>query len=344
MWTPVKSTGADVCGFVSPVALALLVVVATRRLGADEAPLLWKLLLEVLVDVAHVYGTLCRTVLDSEATALNWRLYLLAVPGLLLPTLFVNIVFGTWLGWSLLSYYAMFHFAKQPFGLLCIYKARQGERDPKEHQLDYWTCLAGAGLPLLQWHAGDFPDFAWFGGEDEKKLFQLPAVLLGPLRALHVLVPGVWLSFYLWRWLRGGRLNLGKLWIMVATYFTWYMGMCGHHVRSLAFINLFHGMSSSFLVYHVVRQRYSLWEAKNPQTMHWIDDHFNCVLVSTPVFYTCFLCGLACGEDLAWDILIHQDYMRPPVAPLEGLGRQVAVSCLMLPQLAHYFLALRTRG
>ncbi|CAJ1352351.1 unnamed protein product, partial [Effrenium voratum] len=91
MWTPVKSTGADVCGFVSPVALALLVVVATRRLGADEAPLLWKLLLEVLVDVAHVYGTLCRTVLDSEATALNWRLYLLAVPGLLLPTLFVNI-------------------------------------------------------------------------------------------------------------------------------------------------------------------------------------------------------------------------------------------------------------
>ncbi|CAJ1353133.1 unnamed protein product, partial [Effrenium voratum] len=125
--------------------------------------------------------------------------------------------------------------------------ARQGERDPKEHQLDYWTCLAGAGLPLLQWHAGDFPDFAWFGGEDEK-LFQLPAVLLGPLRALHVLVPGVWLSFYLWRWLRGGRLNLGKLWIMVATYFTWYMGMCGHHVRSLAFINLFHGISSSRLV------------------------------------------------------------------------------------------------
>ena len=32
-------------------------------------------------DVAHVYGTVCRTVLDSEATALNWKLYLMAVPG-----------------------------------------------------------------------------------------------------------------------------------------------------------------------------------------------------------------------------------------------------------------------
>lgn len=33
----------------------------------------------------------------------------------------------------------------------------------------------------------------------------------------------------------------------VAHYFTWYMGMCDHHVRSLAFINLFHGFSSSAL-------------------------------------------------------------------------------------------------
>ena len=31
--------------------------------------------------MAHVYGTVCRTVLDSEATALNWKLYLIAVPG-----------------------------------------------------------------------------------------------------------------------------------------------------------------------------------------------------------------------------------------------------------------------
>ena len=32
----------------------------------------------------------------------------------------------------------------------------------------------------------------------------------------------------------------------VAHYFTWYMGMRPHHVQSMAFINLFHGFSSSY--------------------------------------------------------------------------------------------------
>lgn len=44
--------------------------------------------------------------------------------------------------------------------------------------------------------------------------------------------------------------KLTPLWLpatKVAHYFTWYMGMCDHHVRSLAFINLFHGFSSSAL-------------------------------------------------------------------------------------------------
>eukprot|EP00913_Durusdinium_trenchii_P021968 g20641.t1 len=344
---------------VLPVLLALVLVPLTSSIKNEEQPLLAKLFLEVLVDVAHVYGslakscpqlgrlllsvlaaiffdssgqfrlalarhleegtvtckhsavdnlltlaycpssrdasgTVCRTVLDSEATALNWKLYLMAVPGLLLPCCFINIVFGTWVGWTLLSYYAMFHFAKQPFGLLCLYKARQGERDPFLHQLDYWTCMAGAGLPLLLWHAGEFEGFSWFGGEDEK-LVELPSLFRRPLWLLYLLVPGA-------------PRNVGKLWVMVAHYFTWYMGMCPHHVRSLAFINLFHGFSSSWLVYQVVRTRYSLWMAKSPQSMRWTD-HLNCFLVSTPVAYTCFLCLLACSEDLAWDILINQDWV-----------------------------------
>lgn len=337
--TPVSSTWSDGFGMVLPVLLALLLVPLTSSIKNEEQPLVAKLFLEVLVDVAHVYGTLCRTVLDSEATALNWKLYLMAVPGLLLPTCFINIVFGTWLGWTLLSYYAMFHFAKQPFGLLCLYKARQGERGALLHQLDYWTCMAGAALPLLLWHAGDFEGFSWFGGEDQK-LVELPGFFRKPLWLLYFLVPGVWLGHSAWHWWTTGRLNVGKFWIMAAHYFTWYMGMSPHHVQSLAFINLFHGFSSSWLVYQVVQTRYNLWRTKSPQSMRWTD-HLNCFLVSTPISYTCFLCFLACTEDLAWDLLIDQDYV-PLVsnvpAPLEGLSRSVVVSVLMLPQLAHYFL------
>eukprot|EP00438_Fugacium_kawagutii_P016296 Skav208499 [mRNA] locus=scaffold1658:36124:39425:- [translate_table: standard] len=66
---------------------------------------------------------------------------------------------------------------------------RQGERGAFLHQLDYWTCMAGAALPLLLWHAGEFEGFSWFGGEDEK-LVELPSMLRRPLWLLYVVVPG----------------------------------------------------------------------------------------------------------------------------------------------------------
>ena len=74
--------------------------------------------------------------------------------------------------------------AKQPFGLLCIYKAlfgwgmrtwysltisqerglailgsqaRQGERGAFQHQLDYWTCMAGRDGSL--WSFGVYEGF-----------------------------------------------------------------------------------------------------------------------------------------------------------------------------------------
>ncbi|CAE7751629.1 unnamed protein product [Symbiodinium pilosum] len=130
------------------------------------------------------------------------------------------------------------------------------------------------------------------------------------------------------------------MWIMVAIYVTWYLGMGEHHVHSMAFINLFHGLSSSLLVYHVVRSRYHIWTTKSPGTM-LATDRLNCFLVSTPAVYISFLVGFAVSEDLAWDILINQDYIHylglyP--RPLSNWRRGVAVSLLMLPQLAHYFL------
>mmetsp|Transcript_38904 Transcript_38904/g.120148 ORF Transcript_38904/g.120148 Transcript_38904/m.120148 type:complete len:386 (+) Transcript_38904:70-1227(+) len=339
MWLPVMSWRADIMGFVIPVLLALVIVPLTRAVPADDVPLFWKLALEVFIDVAHVYSTLCRTVLDSEACAMNRVLYLMAVPGLLVPTLAVNLVFGTWLGWSLLAYYAMFHFAKQPFGLLCLYKARNGERGAADHQWDYWTCMAGAGLPILLWHAGEFGDFLWFKAED-KKLFSLPSLARGPLWALYGLVPLLWLGRVARTYAADGKFNVGKFWIMSAHYFTWYMGFTNHVVRHLAFIDLFHGFSSMVLVYHVVQQRFISWRERSPSSMT-CGDRLGEALVSSPWAYLGLLLGLACVEELAWEVLVHQEYLPGygyKLPELSDKQEAVATSVLMLPQLSHYFL------
>merc|ERR1711933_173029 len=122
------------------------------------------------------------------ACARNWLFYARATCGVLGLSLAVNLCCGTDVGWSLVAYYAWFHFAKQPFGLVCLYKLRYGERNPRDHQWDYWTCMAGAGIPFLLWHAGAFGRFRWFAHE-ERKLFELPGVLLGPLWALYIILP-----------------------------------------------------------------------------------------------------------------------------------------------------------
>mmetsp|Transcript_27964 Transcript_27964/g.80618 ORF Transcript_27964/g.80618 Transcript_27964/m.80618 type:complete len:387 (+) Transcript_27964:53-1213(+) len=339
MWLPVMSSRADLFAFVLPVVLAVLVVPVTTSIPANEVPLAWKLVLETMIDVAHVYSTLWRTVLDSEATALNWMLYLVAVPGLLVPTLFVNMVFGTWLGWSLLAYFAMFHFAKQPFGLLCLYKARYGERGASDFRWDYWTCIAAAGLPILLWHAGEFPEFLWFKADDEK-LFSLPGFARRPLWALYGLVPIFWLARLAHRYATEGKVNVGKLWIMAATYFTWYMGFTAHSVRHLAFVDLFHGFSSMALVYHVAQRRYRAWRERQPDTMR-CTDRFGEAVVASPWSYLGLLVVLGCAEELAWEVLVHREYLPRYGVNLPGLTQKheaVATSVLMLPQLSHYFL------
>lgn len=336
----VVSPSVDFVGFVLPVVIALSLMPVTKNLG-DKVPLTWHILIVVSVDVAHVYSTIYRTVLDSEATRLNGRLYFIAGPCLFLVTLFVNLFVGTWLGWSLLAYYAMFHFAKQPFGLICIYKARYNERNSFDHSLDYWTCMAAAGIPTLLWHAGEFQSFeAWFGAKDVQ-LFQLPTILARPLWFLYALIPALWLCRVLQRCLSGKRLNLGKCWLMFAQYFTWYMGLSSDSTcLSLSFINLFHGFASTILVHFVVQERFRQWRKEKPNTMG-LRDQMCEFFVSSAWISVALLIVLAMVEEFLWDLLVNQEYLPKFFGKLPELSvtqDAIATSALMMPQLSHYFL------
>lgn len=343
----VVSPLADLCCFAGPLVLACGIAWLTANsVGEDEVPLHWWIPLGTCVDVAHVYGTLYRTVFDSEATSRNWYLYLMAGPGLFCITLCINLFLGMKWGWTLLAYFAMYHFAKQPFGILCLYKARFGERGARNHQWDYYTCMLGAAIPMLLIHVWD-PDpearnvLRWFYS-GEQFLFRLPEFTRMPLQILYVLVPTAWFLRLLYQRLREGvPINFGKIFIMGAQYLTWYMGTSDHHLTSLAFHNLFHGMSSMLLVYVAVNRRMETWRRERPSTMCWTDK-LNEALVSSPWLYVGFAVVLAAIEEVLWDLLVEQEKMPqdtyrrlPKFSPTQ---QAVFTSFLMMPQLSHYFL------
>jgi len=321
--------------------IALTISACTRwSVPIGTIPLWWWFVLGVFIDVAHVYGTLYRTVLDSEAVEKNRRLFLVAGPGMLVVSLLVNVLLGTTWAWSLLAYFAMWHFAKQPFGFLCLYKARFGERGAADHQWDYWVCIAGAALPILIEHTKTTDSLEWFYGEDEL-LFHLPVWFEIPLRVVHWLIPALWLARLCWHRVYSAKpFNWGKISIMALQYLNWYMGSSKHHLTALAWHNLSHGVSSMVLVYYVVQRRYDVWKKENPSTMKWLD-RMNMSLCSSPWAYLMPLLALAFVEETLWDVTLDHRFagdLGLSLPDLTELQKEIATAFLMLPQLSHYFL------
>lgn len=346
--THLISVPADLVCFVLPVVVAVVLLPVTRSLGRLEVPLVWWLPLGVFLEVAHVYATLFRTVLDSQWSSRNWKLCATVGPSLFLIMVLVNTCVGTWLGWSLLTYVAMFHFARQPYWIICLYKARRGEKDIIGQHFDYWACLAGAVLPILLWHPGAFYDkghryLSWFGIEEEF-LFRLPRWTTRPLWAAFCSVPLLWYWREAWLWRRGRSLNIGKLWIMFAQYFTWFMGVREKAaVTSLAFINLVHGVSSLALVRHVAQRRYRIWRRDFPDIPLTSVDKLCESIIASPWRYLGVCIAFAILEEVSWDVLILHEYCPKMILGfrlprLQGVTKGIVTSVLMMPQLSHYVL------
>merc|ERR1712206_10096 len=124
-------------------------------------------------------------------------------------------------------------------------------------------------------------------------------------------------------------------------YVSWYIGvLCDHEVRSLAFVNLFHGVSSMVLVYSVVQRRYASWRKRSPATMQWRDKLCE-AMVSSPWPYLAVMVMFAVVEDVSWEVCVYQAYlpqMGVPVPILQAQWRALVTALLMQPQLSHYFL------
>jgi hypothetical protein len=322
---------ADLVAFGLPVALALALVALGSALGLRGTPAWAFVLCVVMVDVAHVHATAFRVYLDPAELRRRPLLYLGTPFVAYAIGVAIHLRYGALSFWRVLAYVAVFHFVRQQWGWVAMYRARA--REASDRALDFAAIHAAALYPLLVWHARLPRPFSWFM-EGDFVLGIVPAAVVELARPL-------WLAILIAFVLRQLQLaatrrpvNVGKCLVVLSTFLLWWLGIVALESDwAFTVTNVLpHGIPYFVLIATYARRRYAKGEPSA---------RIGSFLVRAGVLVAyALLVALALFEEGLWDRFVWHDHER-----LFGEGvllspRALAflVPLLALPQAVHYAL------
>jgi hypothetical protein len=331
------SPALDLFAFAAPPLLAGLALAIAGRVGLFHLPTAGFLLAIVLVDVAHVHGTLYRVYLDRSEVLRRPRLYL----GTPLAAFLVGVVLHRWLGaagfWRALAYFAVWHFIRQQVGWVALYRARSGEAADPRRRLDGWldfaTVYVATLYPLIDWHTRLPRPFVWFTEGDFAA--GLPREAATYARIVWAVVLAAFVTRQLALFVRGQSVSVGKVIVVLGTAYAWWLGIVASDADfAFTLANVLpHGIPYLVLAIVYGRRRYADEKAPRAALGRW--------LVGKSILVAYFvLAALALGEEMLWDRWVWHDHLT-----LFGRGRVLSaaaldwvVPLLALPQVTHYVL------
>ncbi|MCK6570592.1 hypothetical protein L6V77_05695 [Myxococcota bacterium] len=293
-------------------------------LEADLHPAFF-LLAIVLVDVAHVWSTLFRVYLDPDEMDRRPLLYWSA-PAFAWIAGVALYQAGPLVFWRAFAYLAVFHFVRQQYGFLALYRARAGET--RFAWLDTLTIYGVTLYPLIHWHTHLPRAFDWFITGDFLPLPPVVGVVAAPL---YWALLAAYVLRTLYARFRLGETNPGRDLLVGTTALCWYLGIVAFDSDyAFTVTNVFiHGVP-----YIVLIRRYGLTHGAT-------DGPARRVLAFGWLPYLAALWVLAFGEELLWDRAVWQDHPQifgAPFAPWVGGLLPYLVPLLAVPQLTHYLL------
>ena len=302
--------------------LALLVGYHLGILHEDSPDWTWVYAV-LLVDVAHVWSTGFRVYFDRNELKRRPLLYF-GVPmfsfvaGLLLYSL------GSQVFWRTLAYLAVWHFVRQQYGWVALYRRRAGEPRDWTYYLDTATIYLSTVYPLLWWHAHLPRRFWWFLEGDFAHL---------PVAWVSYLTPVYWLTMlaYLVKMVRSyfdGKGHPGKDTVVVTTWLCWYLGIVVFNSDYAFTVTnvLIHGIPYMALVYWYRQKR--LNNDRQP-AFRWSQVLFPLVVIWL----------LAYAEEMFWDRAMWHERSWLFGSPWDLSGFELLlVPLLAVPQLTHYIL------
>ncbi|MDH5673329.1 MAG: hypothetical protein OEZ06_14340 [Myxococcales bacterium] len=322
----------DLLIFGGSAALSLLLLAAGATLGVaetDTPPWLW-LLCVVGVDVAHVWSTAFRVYLDPAELRRRRALYL-GLPVLCYGAGLMAHAISALSFWRLLAYAAVYHFVRQQYGWVALYRRRAGECGRLDRVLDSAAIYAATVYPLLHWH-GNLPrSFHWFLPGDF-----VPGLAAAVAQWLEPLYWAIGTAFCLRQLVLVAKhqaVNWGKVLVVLSTWLCWHLGIIafdGDFAFTVTNV-LIHGIPYIVLTYRYAHARAR--ESHAPAGLAWLR-------WGGALGFGGAIILAAAAEEALWDRLIWHDHgwlFGEGVALADGVALAL-VPLLALPQALHYAL------
>jgi hypothetical protein len=312
------SPSLDAAVFLGSALLSLLALAVGHWCGfLQQSSPEWTWVVSVLlVDVAHVWSTGFRTYFDLAE--LRRRPWLYGLTPLFCWLAGVALYSqGSGFFWRCLAYLAVWHFVRQQYGWVALYRARNHDPGGWQRVLDTATIYLATLYPLAHWHAHLPRQFWWFLEGDFQSGPLWLAQVSGWAYAFCLLAYcGRAVASYLGH----GRPSPGKDMVVLTTALCWYLGIVVFNSDYAFTVTnvLIHGIPYMALVY---------WKRlPGRQAPPWW-------------VFVLSLWALAYAEELFWDRAVwHERHW------LFGGSWELAnwhlwlVPLLATPQMTHYVL------
>jgi hypothetical protein len=317
----------DLTVFLGSAVLSLVLLLVGWELGildGDSPEWTWVSAV-LLIDVAHVWSTSFRVYFDiAELKRRLWLYLLVPVFGYALGVALYSE--GELVFWKALAVVAVFHFVRQQYGWVNLYRRKRGETENWTWWVDTIAVYMATIYPLAFWMTSLPRNFEWFVPND---FVSLPAVVSTVLFPLYVAALTAYAakSFYLY--VTTGFVNIGKDIVVATTAVCWYAGIVLFNSDYAFTVTnvIIHGVPYFALIYVYARfRRESTGRVYRTLSSNWI-------------FFLATLWAIAYVEELFWHrgVWHEKQWLFGSDWDWTNLKTYI-VPLLAVPQLTHYVL------
>ncbi|HEY0189955.1 MAG TPA: hypothetical protein VGC42_02460 [Kofleriaceae bacterium] len=323
------SAPIDLALFGGTAIVSLILVLFGPRSGSDAPEWTW-ITGVLLVDVAHVWSTAFVVYLDPA----EWRRRPALYAGTPIACFAIGCAAyaaGEAVFWRGLAYLAVFHFIRQQYGWVMMYRARHGERGRWTRWLDGATVYAATLYPLIVWHTRLPRAFSWMKQGDFAA--GLPAGVATVAGWSYLAL----LTGYVARACGQRPVAWGKHVVVAATAACWYVGIVATNAdHAFTVTNVFiHGVPYLALVFLYARAASREPASQRGTAARLLGAHGLRALV----VFCASLWAIAYLEELVWDRAIWHDRGWLFGDGFDaGSAARWLVPLLAVPQLTHYVL------
>ncbi len=228
--------------------------------------------------------------------------------------------------WRAFAFVAVFHFVRQQYGWVALYRRKLGETESWTWWIDSGAVYFATIYPLAFWMTSLPRNFAWFVDND---FIALPAFVSQVLFPIYALALTAYLGKSIYLYFAKGFLNIGKDIVVATTAICWYVGIVLFNSDYAFTVTnvIIHGVPYFALIYFYTKLR-----REKTGTVYRTLSHNWLIFLAT-------LWALAYVEELFWNrgVWHERQWLFGADWNLED-WKMYYVPLLAVPQLTHYVL------